>query len=316
MTETLIATRGLTKRYGQVQALTGVDLKIPKGAVVGLLGPNGAGKSTAIKCLLGLSRPTAGSGQIFGLDIERDSASIRRRTGYLAQTPRFDTMMTAREIVRLSLRMFYTGDRRMIEDRVQETLETVGLAGKEDRRIKGFSGGEQQRVGIAQAYVSQPELLILDEPASALDPIGRADVLKIIAGLRGRSTVFFSTHILDDVQRTSDYLVILKDGTLAAQGPIHAILNGHDGLTYSIVLRHAGDALAGALKGLPFVKQVNVRRADDLTTFHVQVSDPRAAETDLPRIALADGAALVEFGQQRIELEDAFINLVREEQTS
>jgi ABC-2 type transport system ATP-binding protein len=315
MTKYLIETAGLTKRYGQVQALTGVDLRVPKGAIVGLLGPNGAGKSTAIKCLLGLSRPTAGSGRIFGLDIEQDSAAIRRRTGYLAQTPRFDAMMTARQIVRLSLKMYYTGSRRALEDRIQETLETVGLAGKEDRRIAGFSGGEQQRVGIAQAYVSQPELLILDEPASALDPIGRADVLKIIAGLRGKSTVFFSTHILDDVQRTSDFLVILKSGKLAAQGPIQSILNGHDGLTYSIVLRQAADALTGTLKALPFVQRVDVRRDDGLTTYHVQVSDQRAAETDLPRAALAGGAALVEFCQQRIELEDAFIDLVRKEQS-
>src|SRR3712207_3573464 len=126
--------------------------------------------------------------------------------------------MTARQTLRFVARFFYDGPARAIEARVEETLDLVGLAGKADRPIKGFSGGERQRLGIAQAYVNHPDLLILDEPAASLDPLGRRDVLTIMARLRERTTIFYSTHILEDVQRVSDTVAILKDGAASAAG--------------------------------------------------------------------------------------------------
>jgi ABC-2 type transport system ATP-binding protein len=171
----VISTQNLGKSYNGVQALKSLDLKVPKNSIFGFLGPNGAGKTTAIKLLLGLTRPTSGGGAIFGQDIVQDSVEIRKRIGYLAQDPRFYEHMTARETLRFKARFYYRGPASEIETRIAETLELVGLEEKADRPIKGFSGGERQRLGIAQAQINYPDLLILDEPAAALDPMGRRD---------------------------------------------------------------------------------------------------------------------------------------------
>lgn len=152
-------------------------------------GANGAGKSTTIKLLLGLIRPTEGAGKVFGLDIVPESVAVRKRVGYLAQDPRFYDHMTARETLRLTARFFYEGPAGAIDERVMETLDLVGLKDKADRPIKGFSGGERQRLGIAQAQINYPDLLILDEPAASLDPMGRKDVLDIMERLRKHCTL-------------------------------------------------------------------------------------------------------------------------------
>ena len=186
---------------------------MPRHSIFGFLGPNGAGKTTLMKVLLGLSRPTAGSGTIFGHDIVSESVAIRERIGYLPQQPRFIEYMTARENLEFTAKFFFSGPQAKIRERCDEMLELVGLADKAERPIKGFSGGEKQRLGIALAQVNYPDLLILDEPASALDPLGRQSVLDVMARLRKHTTIFYSTHILDDVQRVSDTVAILKPWT-------------------------------------------------------------------------------------------------------
>ncbi len=208
----------LTKQYKTGIALNKLSLQVPRNATFGFLGPNGAGKSTAMKLLLGLIRPSSGSGAIFGHDIVQESVQIRERVGYLAQEPRFYSHMTARETLRFVAR-FFEMDARTSEKRIIESLELVGLANKADRAIKGFSGGERQRLGIAQAQLNDPDLLILDEPAAALDPMGRRDVLRIIKRLQERATIFYSTHILDDVQRVSDRVAILNNGHVGGASP-------------------------------------------------------------------------------------------------
>src|SRR5512139_2354930 len=233
----VIETHGLSKCYKGVQALKALDLQVQEHTICGFLGPNGAGKTTTIKLLLGLAQPTGGSGRVFGKDILKDNDEIRRRVGYLAQDPRFYEYMTARETLRFTARFFYEGPRAEIERRVAETLELVGLADKAERPVKGFSGGERQRLGIGQAQVNYPDLLILDEPAASLDPIGRRDVLEVMSRLRKHTTIFYSTHILDDVQRVSDTVVILNKGTLVAQGPIEELLAGSEGVIYIIHLK-------------------------------------------------------------------------------
>ena len=176
----VIDTRGLTKSYKGVNALQDLDLCVRQHSICGFLGPNGAGKSTTIKLLLGLSRPTAGTATVFGHAIVKASTSIHRRVGYLAQDPRYYDHMTARETLRFTARFFYEGPAGLIEERINETLELVGLSEKADRLIKGFSGSERQRLGIAQTQINYPDLLILDEPAASLDPMGRRDVLEVM----------------------------------------------------------------------------------------------------------------------------------------
>ncbi len=266
----IISTRGLAKSYRGVQALKGIDLTVPEHSIFGFLGQNGAGKTTAIKLLLGLARPTSGTATVFGLGIAGHSRAIRRRVGYLAQDPRFYDTMTARQTLRFSARFFYTGPNAAIERRVAEALELVGLSDSADRPTKGFSGGERQRLGIAQAQIHHPDLLILDEPAAALDPMGRRDVLQVMERLRQHATIFYSTHILDDVQRVSDTVAILNKGTLVAQAPIDELLSTRGGAAYSLALRGDSSGVRRRLEGQPWVSALSVTHAN--ASPHLQVA--------------------------------------------
>lgn len=311
----VIDTKGLTKVLGSVRALDGLDLRVPEHSIVGFLGPNGAGKTTAIKLLLGLSRPTSGTARVFGQDCEADSPAIRSRVGYLAQDPRFYTTMTARETLEFTARFFYRGPQRAIERRVSETLALVGLTEKSDRPTKGFSGGERQRLGIAQAQVSHPDLLILDEPAAALDPIGRRDVLDVMDRLREHTTIFFSTHILDDVQRVSDRVVILDHGRKVADAATAELLD--DGGAYHLSVRGDVAGAGAALRRQPWVTGVTVRGEGRDATLVVTVTDPGAAESQLLRTVLEiQDLEVTSFGRRQYDLEEVFLRLVHTEETS
>lgn len=306
----VIHTAGLRKRYAEVDALRGIDLDVPRNKVVGFLGPNGAGKTTAIKLLLGLTRPTVGKASVFGLDSVRDSLAIRARVGYLAQDPQFYPYMTARETLHFAARFFYRGPVDAIRVRIAETLALVGLEDKADRPVKGFSGGERQRLGIAQAQVNHPDLLILDEPAASLDPLGRRDVLDVLARLRTHTTIFYSTHILDDVERVSDHVAILDGGRLVANAPTRELLDGGAG-TYEVTVRGDGAAASHALRAEPWVIGVTTGPYDGSTTLTVTVTDEPAADSRLLRSVLADTNTIVtSFGRRRQHLEDVFLQLV------
>jgi len=315
MTQTgdyVIETRSLSKSFGEVQALRGVDLNVPRHSIFGFLGPNGAGKTTLMKTLLGLARPTSGSGTIFGFDIVNDSVLIRERIGYLPQQPRFIDYMTARENLQFAAKFFFNGPQAKIRERCDEMLELVGLSDKSDRPIKGFSGGEKQRLGIALAQVNYPELLILDEPASALDPLGRQSVLDVMARLRKHTTIFYSTHILDDVQRVSDTVAILNRGQVVASGPIETILNGREGVVYSLAIKGSPNGLGERLSGLPWVANATETRKNGSSIWQVSVSDETAAEKNLLRHILADEKLTVtEFSRKKYELEEVFMEIVK-----
>jgi ABC-2 type transport system ATP-binding protein len=307
----VIETHNLSKAYKGVQVLKDLNLTVKEHSIFGFLGPNGAGKSTTIKLLLGLARPSGGSAQIFGHDIQRESVSIRRRVGYLAQDPRYYEYMTARETLRFTARFYFRGPKAAIEERIQETLELVGLEDKADRPIKGFSGGERQRLGIAQAQVNYPDLLILDEPAAALDPQGRRDVLEVMERLRKYTTIFYSTHILDDVQRVSDSVAILNKGKLAAQAPIEELLAGSGGTAYQLKLESGVDTVRNVLQAQPWVTRLAETRSNGSPSLSISVSDEAAAKDQLLRLALADpSVTVVEFGRKVHDLEEVFLNLV------
>ncbi|HEY4722653.1 MAG TPA: ABC transporter ATP-binding protein, partial [Anaerolineae bacterium] len=232
----VIDIQGLSKTYKGVEALKSLNLQVRPNSIFGFLGPNGAGKTTTIKLLLGLARPTAGRATVFGHDIVHDNIEIRKRVGYLAQDPRYYEYMTARETLRYTARFFFKGPAKAIGERINITLELVGLADKADRPLKGFSGGERQRLGIAQAQINFPDLLILDEPAASLDPQGRRDVLEVMERLRKHTTIFYSTHILSDVQRISDTVAILNRGQLIAHAPIEQLLTGSGSTIYQLAI--------------------------------------------------------------------------------
>ena len=315
----VIETQNLSKAYKGVQALKDLNLKVKEHSIFGFLGPNGAGKSTTIKILLGLIQPSGGRATIFGQDVQRGSLEIRKRAGYLAQDPRYYEHMTARQILGFTARFFYRGQKDLIDARVQEMLELVGLDDKADRPLRGFSGGERQRLGIAQAQVNYPDLLILDEPAASLDPQGRHDVLEVMEKLRKYTTIFYSTHILEDVQRVSDTVAILNRGRLIAEAPIAELLAG-DGRAamYDITLKGELEAaLTGArerLTGQPWVQNLNMTMQDGLTCWQVSVSDEAAAEDLLLRLILEDRSLKVKhFGRKTYNLEEVFLELVEKE---
>lgn len=307
----VISTEGLTKSYNGMQALKSLELKVPRNSIFGFLGPNGAGKSTAIRLLLGLIKPTSGAGSVFGLDVVNDSPEIRNRIGYLPQNPRYYSYMTAREVLRFTAGFFKSANAGMTEGRIEDVLCLTGLQGKADRTVKGFSGGELQRLGIAQAQVNNPELLILDEPAASLDPIGRRDVLDVMRALKGRTTIFYSTHILDDVERVSDMVGILNKGELVAQAPIEELLLAKESAVYDVLIQGDSGKLKSQIESQPWVSSLKTASADGGTKLSLTATDEVSAERNFLRMLLSDENIIVkEFTRRRDGLEDVFMRIV------
>jgi len=310
----VIHTQGLSKSFGEVHALKSLDLQVPQKSIFAFLGPNGAGKTTTIKLLLGLLKPTSGKAKIFGLDIVRDSVDIRANIGYLPQDARFYEHMTARQMLEYTARFFYTGPKMEIDKRVNEMIDLVGLGGKADRPIKGFSGGERQRLGIAQAEINYPDLLILDEPAASLDPQGRRDVLEVMSRIRKYATIFYCTHILDDVQRVSDQVAIVNQGELVTQAPIEELLAGTGELTYSVTLRGDPQSAYTQVTQQPWVSGIDVSQENGQVTWQVSVRDEEAAKDQLIGLLVSNGLKVSNFSRKEQNLEDVFLNIIERSQ--
>jgi ABC-2 type transport system ATP-binding protein len=209
-----LSVRGLSKRYGSVEALRAIDLDVGEGELVGLLGPNGAGKSTLVKIAVGLVRQTTGRAEVAGA--RAGSRAARAALGYLAELFRFPGWTTADEVLELHQRL--SGSKGGPAER-RRLLELVALEEAVDRRVEGMSKGMQQRLGIAQALVGRPSVLLLDEPTSALDPVGRRIVRSLLEELRGRGTsVLLNSHLLSEVELVCDRVAILRRGELVADG--------------------------------------------------------------------------------------------------
>ena len=303
---------GLTKRYGGargVLALDSLDLAVPPGSVFGLLGPNGAGKTTTLRLLVGLAHPTAGSVEIDEGRIDPSRPDRRHGIGVLDQDPRYYGWMRGRELVEMVARLHgrSPGDARA---RAAEVLEQVGLAEAAGRRIGSYSGGMRQRLGIAQALVDRPRLLVLDEPVSSLDPEGRRDVLTLIGELHGEATVIFSTHVLSDIERICDRVGILDRGRLVTEAPLPELLARYALPLYRLEPEPGQDAalarLATALGGVPWADRVEV----DGIAMTVGVTDETSASRDLLRAVVAADLRLASFERVRPGLEDVFLRLV------
>jgi ABC-2 type transport system ATP-binding protein len=224
-----LEVRGLAKSYrvGHVfrklrPVLKGLDLAVPTGEIFGYLGPNGSGKTTTLKLLMGMLRPDAGTAQVLGLPLS--DRRWRYRVGYLPENPYLYDYLTAREYLEFVGRLFGQGAAHRSR-RARELLALVGLERSGDVALRRFSKGMLQRVGLAQALVNDPEFVVLDEPMSGLDPLGRHMVRKLILDLKDAGkTVLFSTHILSDAETLCDRIALLRDGSLVASGPINEIL--------------------------------------------------------------------------------------------
>jgi ABC-2 type transport system ATP-binding protein len=313
---TAISMDGLTKHYPNVQALTELSLDVPAGTVFGFLGPNGAGKTTALKVLAGLARPTAGRATVNGVAVS-PAGEHRRQLGYLAQDPRFYGWMTGRETLR-----YVASFRKVARDRerqIGDLLERVGIAEAADRRTSTYSGGMRQRLGIAQALVGRPAVILLDEPVSALDPIGRKDVLDLMRELKGETTVFYSTHILDDVQRVSDHVAILDHGRLVKAAPTHVLLASFTANTLRVVLGGADEATTAGLEAIPGVTSVAVAgRTGTQTSYDVvtQTNASTAVQRAVTGFAVQAGLTLIANSEETLDLETVFLKLIDQKEVA
>jgi ABC-2 type transport system ATP-binding protein len=304
-----IEATGLTKRFGTILALDHLDLVVPAGSIFGLLGPNGAGKTTTLRILTGLARPTSGRASVAGVPVALDDPVLHRRIGYLDQDPRFYPWMKGRELLELVGRL-HGLDGPGLRSSVADMLERTGLTTAGGRRIGGYSGGMRQRLGIAQALLHGPSILFLDEPVSSLDPEGRRDLLELIAGLRGVSTVVFSTHVLADVERICDRVAILDRGRRVVEGPLEELLAAHARPIFRLLPAYGQDAQVAALvetlRAAPWATDVSLQAG----LIRVAVSDPDAAAGAILALVVEAGVVLESFERARPTLEDVFLELV------
>lgn len=288
----VIETRGLTKIYGDTAALDSVDLVVPRGSTYGLIGPNGSGKTTMLSILAGLRQPTAGAVEL---------AVERRRMGLLVDTPLFEPWLSAREVVDLAGQLTAPD---VTPERVVEVLVDVGLGHAIDRRTGGFSRGMLQRLGLAACLVGDPDVLVLDEPSSALDPSGRREVLDIVGRLAHTKTVLLSTHILADVQQVCDTVGVIDHGRLLYQGPIAELL-AKTSSAFVVHVRQPPSDLESIFAARPWVDDVRELAPG---RFRLVVSDAAAAESEVPGLLAAESVALVSFNPAT-DLESAFLEL-------
>ncbi len=298
---------GVRKTFGDSVALDGLTLSVPAGSIYGFLGPNGAGKTTTLRILAGLAHADAGAVRILGRDVAGGGADARSLIGFLPDVPAFYKWMTAPEYLRFAGSLFGLSGNEL-DDRVAAMLELAGLAGVRTR-VGGFSRGMKQRLGVAQALIHGPRLLLLDEPTSALDPIGRRDVLDMVASLRGRTTVFFSTHILADVERVCDTVAVIVHGKVVAQSGIDELRSRRGGLNRLSIEVDDPRRLWEMLAGAPWLRTVEAGQEGELL---VTCDDVEAAQRELPALVGRLGLALRRFGVDELDLEDVFVDLVGE----
>ncbi|MBA3690732.1 MAG: ABC transporter ATP-binding protein [Actinobacteria bacterium] len=302
----VIEIEGLHKEYrrvrgGRTVAVAGLDLSVPEGGVFGFLGPNGAGKTTTIRCLLGLVAASSGRLQLLGADVPHDLASVIARVGSIVETPTLFPRFTGRRNLEILGRIQDVGP-----GAVTEVLQTVGLSDRADDRVRTYSLGMKQRLGIAGALLKDPAMLILDEPANGLDPAGIVEVRELVRrlGSEGR-TVFISSHILSEIQHMADRVAILAHGRLVKEGPVREVLarGGAEGLIVKVDdLTAAAHALAAA----------GITATVDRDALRVQIPAEQASRVTR---ALADrGLYLSEIRADEVDLETVFLELTRDQE--
>jgi ABC-2 type transport system ATP-binding protein len=301
----LIETRGLTKRFGQVVALAGLDLELEPG-VIGLVGANGAGKSTLIKILLGLIEPTAGSAEIFGLDVATHGLSVRRQIGYMPEHDCLPLEISATEFVAHMARVSGL-PRAVARERTAETLRHVGLFEERYREMRGYSTGMRQRVKLAQALVHDPKLMLLDEPTNGLDPAGRDEMLDLVQriGSEFGISILMSSHLLSEIERVCDFLLVIEGGQLVRSDSV-ASFTGRT----AVVIVEVGGPAEGLVAYLG-ERGYDVRGGEHTHSLELELVDDAAYD------AIRDGAAALQLGLIRIEhrrrhLEDLFRDEVEE----
>ncbi len=302
----VIETQDLTKRYGSRTAVDRLNLKVGAKQVHGFLGPNGAGKTTTIKMLVGLLRPNSGSLKILGMDGAGDKPEIRERIGYMPELPKFPKHLTGLELLDIYGRMYgMSKDER--RKKVPELLKMVGLEGRGKDRVGHYSKGMQQRIGIAQALLNDPELVILDEPSIGLDPVGMVEVRDMVKEIvKTGKTVFFSSHLLAEVQQICDHVTVLHEGIVRFSGTLEEISTQvHPGRRIVVEVDLPNDDILAALKALSFA---GVTSNGKVYTLAVNTQDDVRAQ--ISKAVTGAGGLILSLREEGGGLEDAFLTLV------
>ncbi|OFZ29037.1 MAG: MFS transporter [Bdellovibrionales bacterium RIFCSPHIGHO2_01_FULL_40_29] len=301
----MIEVHQLCKNYGERKAITNLNFKIEKGDVVGFLGPNGAGKSTTMKIITGFMAPSSGEARVSGYDVFENPIEVKRRIGYLPETPPLYTDMKVQDYLRFVAELKQV-DKNKVAAYVDRALEKTQLTSVRNRLIQNLSKGFKQRVGIAQALVSDPEILIMDEPTVGLDPKQVAEIRDLIKELRGEHTIILSTHILPEVQAVCNKVIIIHQGQIVAQDSIEGLEKMNKGsLVVSVKTRNAS-SLAESLKSFDGV--VSVEKISDMH-FKVQLKEQDELIEKIASEVIRSGAGLLELLPTRANLEDVFLKL-------
>ena len=294
----MLRITGLHKRFGDKEVLRGLDLSVSEHSIYGFIGKNGSGKTTTMKTVLGLLSADSGEIVVNGEKVVYGQTDTNRYIGYLPDVPEFYPFMTAKEYLRFCGEI--TGmSRAETEERTKELLTLVGLA-DETHRIKGFSRGMKQRLGIAQALLSRPKLLVCDEPTSALDPIGRKEILDILLAIKDQTTVLFSTHILSDVERICTDVAFLKDGVVDIGGKLSDIKTRYRSNEYVIETENDSDIVI-LLNTFPEVKKIDENK--------VTFSEDKRSVSEVLRFVADHRISLLKVERLEPSLEDLFMEV-------
>ncbi len=308
----MIEVQHLTKRYGAHTAVDDLSFTAAPGQIYGFLGPNGAGKSTTMNIMTGYLAATSGTVLIDGLDIQKEPEAAKQKIGYLPEVPPVYTDMTVSEYLRFAaeLKRIPAGKRM---DAVATVLDAADILDVQGRLIRNLSKGYRQRVGLAQALIGDPEILILDEPTAGLDPEQQKEMFEYIRSLKENHTIILSSHILSDVSAVADYVWILSSGKLAASDT-PANLQAHMTTSQQVILRVTGDkeALEKALRAIPKVKEVTLQEEGELLIFTVTSEEKEDIRPAVSRAAVYAGGAVLGMNLQEKSLEDVFLSLTGE----
>lgn len=299
----MLTVHQLTKQYGNQTVIDNISFSLPSGKCIALIGPNGAGKTTTIKMLTGLMRQTSGTIQF---ENEQNGTDFRSIIGYLPQHPVFHHWMTGKEFLIYCAKLSYI-NKKKAKNHAEYLLEKVGIADAQNKRISTYSGGMKQRLGIAQAIIHQPKVLFLDEPVSALDPIGRRDVLNLMEKLKSDMTILFSTHILNDADEVSDELLLLHEGKIVESGSMNNLRHKYQTTKIELKFDDQLDKYIDILKALSTVQFTSI----DRSIVHVTVTNIEDARIEILRAASEHNWPLSSFTVNQASLEDMFMKAVQ-----
>jgi len=306
----LIQVENLTKYYGTKQALDKISFTVEKGVVLGFLGPNGAGKSTTMKIITGFLSPTEGSVLVDGFDIVNESLEVRKRIGYLPEHPPLYLDMSVKNYLDFAGRIRGISGKK-IRDAILNVVEKTGLQKYYKAQCKALSKGYRQRVGIAQALIHEPELLILDEPTIGLDPIQIVEIRELIKTFGGEHTVILSTHILPEVEMTCEKIIIINDGTVVTEGSVEQL---RDRLPHNnqlaLIVQGNNETFPAKLSEIEGVD--NVETMLDIsgkTTYKISTGDADSVSPEVARTAVGAKLEIIELKNMSPTLEEVFINI-------